>query len=82
MAGRVGRLKRSKKPTTLTIDWGAGAYMHLHSGGMLIGDSDPNEPPVFSQTRNLDHLALMWKNAVRRLPQVEKASMKAAHAGL
>ena len=66
----------------LTIDWGTGAYMHLHSGGMLIGDSDPNEPPGFSQTPDLDHLALVWEHAAWRLPQVEEASMKAAHAGL
>ena len=66
----------------LTIDWGTGAYMHLHSGGMLIGDSDPNEPPGFSQTPDLDHLAQVWENAAWRLPRVEEASMKAAHAGL
>ena len=24
---------------------GTGVYMHVHSGGMLIGNSDPDEPP-------------------------------------
>ena len=65
----------------LTIDWGTGAYMHLHSGGMLIGDSDPNEPPGFSQTPDLDHLAQVWENAAWRLPRVEEASMKGRARG-
>ena len=66
----------------LTIDWGTGVYMHLHSGGMLIGNSDPDEPPGFSQTPDLDYLAGVWEDATRRLPRVEEASMKTLHAGL
>ncbi len=66
----------------LTIDWGTGVYMHLHSGGMLIGRSDPDEPPSFSQTPDLDFLAGVWEDAARRLPPLEKASMKAPQAGL
>ena len=70
------------KKMPLTIDWGTGVYMHLHSGGMLIGNSDPDEPPAFSQTPDLDYLAGVWEDAARRLPQVEEASMKALNAGL
>lgn len=66
----------------LTIDWGTGVYMHLHSGGMLIGNSDPDERPGFSQTPDLDYLAGVWEDAARRLPQVEDASMKTLNAGL
>ena len=66
----------------LTIDWGTGVYLHLHSGGMLIGNSDPDEPPGFSQTPDLDYLAGVWEDAARRLPRVETASMKTLHAGL
>ena len=70
------------KKMPLTIDWGTGVYMHLHSGGMLIGNSDPNEPPGFSQTPDLDYLAGVWEDAARRLPRVEEASMKTLNAGL
>ena len=66
----------------LTIDWGTGVYMHLHSGGMLIGNSDPDEPPGFSQTPDLDYLAGVWEDATRRLPRVEGALMKTLNAGL
>ncbi len=66
----------------LTIDWGTGVYMHLHSGGMLIGCSDADEPPGFSQTPDLDFLAGVWENAARRLPRVGEASMKSLSAGL
>ena len=66
----------------LTIDWGTGVYMHLHSGGMLIGNSDPDEPPGFSQTPDLDYLAGVWDDATRRLPRVENAVMKTLNAGL
>ena len=58
------------KKMPLTIDWGTGVYMHLHSGGMLIGNSDPDEPPGFSQTPDLDYLAGVWEDAARRLPRV------------
>ena len=66
----------------LTIDWGTGVYLHLHSGGMLIGRSDPDEPPGFSQTPDLDYLAGVWEDAAHRLPRVEEASMKTLTAGL
>ena len=70
------------KKMPLTIDWGTGVYMHVHSGGMLIGNSDPDESPGFSQTPDLDYLAGVWEDAARRMPRVEEASMKTLNAGL
>ena len=75
-------LSWAPKRMPLTIDWGTGVYMHLHSGGMLIGNSDPDEPAGFSQTPDLDYLAGVWEDAARRLPRVEEASMKTLNAGL
>ena len=49
---------------------------------MLIGNSDPDESPGFSQTPDLDYLAGVWEDAARRLPRVEEASMKTLNAGL
>ncbi len=70
------------KRMPLTIDWRTGTYMHLHSGGMLIGRSDPDEPPGFSQTPDIDFLAGVWEDAARRLPPLGEASMKTLNAGL
>ena len=56
--------------------------MHLHSGGILIRNADPNAPPGFSQTPDLDYLAGVWKDVARRLPRVEEASMRTLNAGL
>lgn len=66
----------------LTIDRGTGVYLHRHSGGMLIGNSDPDEPPGFSQTPDLDYLAGVFEDAASRLPALEEAEMKTAAAGL
>ena len=66
----------------LTIDWGTGVYMHWHSGGFLIGQADPDEPPGFSQTPDLDFLAGVFERAVHRLPRLEDAAMRTAAAGL
>ena len=66
----------------LTIDWGSGAYLHRHSGGMLVGNSDPDEPPGFSQTPDLDYLAGVWEQAAHRLPRLADASLRSANAGL
>ena len=70
------------KNMPLTIDWGSGAYMHGHSGGMLVGNSDPAEPPGFSQTPDLDYLAGVWEQAAHRLPRLAEAAMRSANAGL
>ncbi len=66
----------------LTIDWGAGVYMHRHSGGMLLGASDPDEPPGFSVTPDLDYLGEVWAAAAERLPRLADAALRTANAGL
>ena len=81
-SSRRSRCRGSRGRCRLTIDWGTGVYMHLHSGGMLIGNSDPDEPPGFSQTPDLDYLAGVWEDAARRMPKVEHAVMKTLNAGL
>ncbi len=75
-------LRWAPKRMPLTIDWGSGVYMHLHSGGMLVGRSNPDEPPGFSQTPDLDYLAGVWEDAAHRLPRLGEASMKTLNAGL
>jgi len=68
--------------TPLTIDWGTGVYMHRHSGGMLVGRSDPEEPPGFSQTPDLAYLGEVFADAAARLPALGDAELRATAAGL
>ena len=66
----------------LTIDWGTGVYLHRHSGGVLCGASDPDEPPGFSQTPDLDFLGGVWEKGARRYPPLGDAALKTLNAGL
>lgn len=68
--------------TPLTIDWGTGVYMHRHSGGMLVGNSDPDEPPGFSQTPDLAYLGQVFADAAARLPALADAELRTTAAGL
>ena len=68
--------------TPLTIDWGTGVYMHRHSGGMLVGNSDPDEPPGFSQTPDLAYLGQVFADAAARLPALADAELRSTAAGL
>lgn len=66
----------------LLIDWGTGVYMHRESGGMLIGESDPDEPPSFNQQVDWDFLADVAEHAAARVPPLEEAEIQSGVAGL
>ena len=66
----------------LLIDWGSGVYMHKESGGMLIGESDPDEPSSFNQQVDWDFLAQVTEHAIARVPRVEQAEIQSTVAGL
>ena len=66
----------------LLIDWSTGCYMHHESGGLLIGESDLEEPPSFSQKVDWDFLAKVSEHAVARVPRVEEAEIQSGVAGL
>ena len=66
----------------LLIDWTTGVYMHKESGGMLIGESDPDEPASFNQQVDWEFLAGATEHAIHRLPQLEQAEVKTGWAGL
>ena len=66
----------------LLIDWGSGVYMHKESGGMLIGESDHNEPPSFNQQVDWEFLAEVTAHAIARVPRVEEAEIQSTVAGL
>lgn len=66
----------------LLIDWGTGVYMHKESGGMLVGESDLDEPSSFNQQVDWEFLARVSEHAVARIPRLEDAEVKTGIAGL
>ena len=60
----------------MLIDWGTGVYMHKESGGMLVGESDQNEPASFSQQVDWDWLATVSEHATHRVPALSEAEIK------
>jgi sarcosine oxidase subunit beta len=66
----------------LLIDWGTGVYMHKESGGMLVGESNLNEPPSFHQQVDWDFLATVSEHAIARVPRLEQAEIATGVAGL
>jgi len=66
----------------LLIDWSTGCYMHKESGGMLVGESDPVEPPGFAQTVDWDFLGRVAEHAVARVPRLAEAEVARGVAGL
>jgi sarcosine oxidase subunit beta len=49
--------------------------MHKESGGMLVGESDLNEPPSFHQQVDWDFLATVSEHAIARIPRLEEAEV-------
>ncbi|HEX9726601.1 MAG TPA: FAD-dependent oxidoreductase [Vicinamibacteria bacterium] len=66
----------------MLIDWGTGVYMHKESGGMLMGESDRDEPPSFNQRVDWDFLARVSEHATRRIPLLAEAEIRNGWAGL
>lgn len=66
----------------MLIDWSTGVYMHKESGGMLMGESDRDEPPSFNQNVDWDYLARIGEHAIRRLPRLSDAKIRRGWAGL
>jgi sarcosine oxidase subunit beta len=66
----------------MLIDWGTGVYMHKESGGMLMGESDRDEPPSFNQQVDWEYLARVSEHAVHRVPRLTEAKVRNSWAGL
>jgi len=66
----------------MLIDWSTGVYMHPESHGMLMGESDRDEPSSFNQSVDWDFLARVGEHAARRVPRMADAELKTGWAGL
>lgn len=64
------------------IDFAQSLYFHREGDGLLIGMSNPNEPPGYDQNVDEDFELTNLEAAAGRLPLVEKAGRVSHWAGL
>lgn len=64
------------------IDFETTFYFHREGEGVLMGMSDPDEPPSFVDAVDWNFLDRVTDVGVRRFPPLEKASIRRAWAGL
>ena len=64
------------------VDFAQSLYFHKEGEGLLIGMSNPNEPPGFDQNVDKEFELVNLAAAVSRMPLVEKAGMVSHWAGL
>jgi sarcosine oxidase subunit beta len=64
------------------IDFSQSLYFHREGRGLLVGMSNPDEPPGFDQTVDARWELTTIETATARLPQFETASLTSRLAGL
>ncbi|MGH2377333.1 MAG: NAD(P)/FAD-dependent oxidoreductase [Candidatus Limnocylindria bacterium] len=69
-------------PIPLTVEFASSLYMHRESGGVLLGMADPADAPGYVDSVNWDFMPTVVERGLARLPVLEKASIRAAWAGL
>lgn len=77
---RTPELDPARMP--MTIDFHTGLYAHGESAGVLLGWSDPAEPPGFNEQTDPEFLEKLIERAVLRIPCLEKAEILRGWAGL
>jgi sarcosine oxidase subunit beta len=70
------------RTTPMTVDFGTSLYFHPEGDGVLMGMSDRAEPSTYDTDVNWDFIAKMFEQAEARAPELAKASMRTAWAGL
>jgi sarcosine oxidase subunit beta len=69
-------------PIPLTVEFSSSLYMHRESGGVLLGMADPSDAPGYVDSVNWEWMSTVVERGLARLPILEKASIRAAWAGL
>ena len=70
------------RTTPMTVDFRTSLYFHPEGDGVLIGMSDRDEASTYNTEVSWDFIAKMFEEAERRAPELAKASMRTAWAGL
>jgi len=71
----------SKSPP-MTVDFRTSFYFHPEGDGLLLGMSDPAEPPSFDVDVDWQFLEHLVDHATWRLPALERATIRTGWAGL
>ncbi len=64
------------------LDFAQSLYVHREGEGLLVGMSNPDQPPGFDQGVDEDFELVSAEAAIRRMPLVEKAGRLSHWAGL
>jgi sarcosine oxidase subunit beta len=70
------------RTTPMTVDYRTSFYFHPEGDGVLIGMSDPAEPPSFRTDVDWDFLDHLVQHATERFPALESAEIMTGWAGL
>ncbi len=68
--------------TPMTIDFSTSFYFHREGPGVLMGMSDPDELPGFSQQRSDSWLPRLSEAAAHRAPRLAEVGIRTGWAGL
>ncbi len=66
----------------MTVDMRTSFYFHPEGAGLLLGMSDPAEPPSFDTSVDWGFLEHLVEHATHRLPALERAAIRTGWAGL
>ena len=70
------------RQTPMTVDYRTSFYFHPEGDGVLLGMSDPAEPPSFRTDVDWDFLDHLVEHATERFPGLETAEIMTGWAGL
>lgn len=70
------------RQTPMTVDVRTSFYLHPEGDGVLLGMTDPAEPPSFRTDVDWDFLDHLVQHATERFPALEEAEIMTGWAGL
>ncbi len=78
----TGPFDGASRRTPMTVDYRTSFYFHPEGEGLLLGMSDPAEPPSYRTDVDWDFLDHLVEHAVERFPALEQARVMTGWAGL
>lgn len=71
-----------RRDPPMTVDMGTSFYFHPEGDGLLLGMSDPAEPPSFDTSVDWSFLEHLVEHATHRLPPLAGTAIRTGWAGL